>query len=56
MDDFDAKNHIRDLRRYAEQRRLARLVQADTTSKQEKRVNPNVSAIRTLMLRLTFVR
>jgi hypothetical protein len=27
MDDFDARNHIRDMHRYADQRRLAQLAQ-----------------------------
>ena len=34
MDDFDAKNHIRDMHRAAEMRTLARMAQANKAAKQ----------------------
>ncbi len=34
MDDFDAKNHIRDMHRAAEMHTLARMVQAGAQAKQ----------------------
>jgi hypothetical protein len=36
MDDFDAKNHLRDLHREADNQRLAQLVEAGAESKQQK--------------------
>jgi hypothetical protein len=42
MDDFDAKNHLRDLHREADLRRLARLVKAGAAVKQPGWVSRHV--------------
>jgi hypothetical protein len=38
MDDFDAKNHIRDMHRAAERRALVRMVQANQEAKPARRL------------------
>jgi response regulator of citrate/malate metabolism len=42
MDDFDAKNHILDMHRYAEQRQLQRLVEAGAKINQQKPAKQSV--------------
>jgi hypothetical protein len=39
MDDFDAKNHLHDLHREANNERLARLVEANAEAKKQKAAN-----------------
>jgi hypothetical protein len=42
MDDFDAKNHIRDMHRYAEQRQLEQLVQQGEKVNRAKPGKPSI--------------
>ena len=57
IDDFDAKNHIRDMHRAAETRTLARMAQAGTQAKPVRQpvrltlVNDSIK-----LLLMTFVR
>jgi hypothetical protein len=56
MDDFDAKNHIRDMHRDAEMRRLARLAEANAKANQTKQSAVTLIPHRIMTLALTFVR
>jgi hypothetical protein len=42
MDGFDAKNHLNDLHREAEQRRIARLVKEGFEAEQKKQQHPSL--------------
>jgi hypothetical protein len=46
MDDSDAKNHLRDLRRKAAYERLAKQVESVTAANQKKPVRPTFITIR----------
>jgi hypothetical protein len=56
MDDFDAKNHIRDMHREADLQRLARLAQPSAPIKQAQLVRLVLVGSSILVLLLAFMR
>ena len=54
MDDFDAKNHLRDLHREADNERIAQLVEAESETKKPKVAQRSLFAVAVRLLAWMF--